>query len=365
MLIISNHGLIEANDVVVMERYDVNVSFIDSTPPPDAGNNEWHLGVLNPGESKQIVINVQVSPDLENNSVIWNYANVTCREGLYGEAKVKTIIKTYPPSTHKEFDGIVINKTLYGGYLLHFIPKDTMIRLVAVDNGSGVNKTMYRIFKWVGKWLLLFDWSEYKEPINLFEIGVEYNLSGCGKYQIEFYSIDKVGNAEKVKWNDVFVDCFAPTSSITAPAQAKEAIDIIVNASDMGVGVSHVDLYYRYSEDNSTWGAWQFYGSKENNFEWHFEGKKGYYQFYSVAYDEVGNHEALPNNTTIPKAHSRITKPWDINGDGRVNVVDLYVVIIHWNETPESPTWDENADVNGDGIINSADIVEIINHWTG
>jgi len=30
-------------------------------------------------------------------------------------------------------------------------------------------------------------------------------MEGYGKYEIEFYSVGKAGNVEKVEWNDVYV----------------------------------------------------------------------------------------------------------------------------------------------------------------
>jgi len=91
----------------------------------------------------------------------------------------------------------------------------------------------------------------------------------------------------------------------------------------------------------------------------------GYYEFYTVAYDLFGNHENLPNESTIPKAKCKINYPWDVNEDGRTNVMDIYIILIHWMETPSSPNWFERADVNRDGIVDINDIREILDHWTG
>ena len=83
------------------------------------------------------------------------------------------------------------------------IPKDTYITLKAIDNGTGVNHTYYRIWKWNDseeKWNLIFNWKEYYGgEIHLYE------LEGYGKYEIEFYSVDKKGNVEEMEWNDVYV----------------------------------------------------------------------------------------------------------------------------------------------------------------
>jgi hypothetical protein len=305
---------------------------------------------------------------------------------MYDQAWANTTVQPSPPITVKSFHGFVYNVTLFagdGGYILHYITSGTTITLVATDmpegGGSGVEHTYYRIFKWnysTGKWNILFNWKEYGVwnafppfyPIDLAELGVEYGYLPCGKYEIEFYSIDKAGNVEGMVWNDVFVDCVAPQSNVMPlPHEIYGMFEVDVNASDDG-GIKEVTLYYRYSEDNHTWTDWISYGSKSDRYTWTFVPSEGtgYYQFYSVAEDYVGHMEALPDETTAPDAACRVIPyPWDVNGDGNVDIFDIVIVAQHWMETPSSPNWYEGADVNGDGEINMGDIIMIAEHWTG
>ena len=111
-----------------------------------------------------------------------------------------------PPYSHKAFHGKVENVTVFGLYILHYIPKTTYITIEAIDkplnSSCGVAHIYYRIWKLGNdsKWHLIFNWKEYfGEEIHLYE------LRGYGKYEIEFYAVDKSGNAEKVEWNDVYV----------------------------------------------------------------------------------------------------------------------------------------------------------------
>ncbi|HEC77222.1 MAG TPA: DUF11 domain-containing protein, partial [Thermoplasmatales archaeon] len=375
---VSNNGTMRATNVTVEDVYDENITVISESPP--SVNQTWIFDELDVGSFYEIEIQALVSGDIEEGSVIINYANVTCDQNSYDETEVYTYIRSSPPWTYKKFNGLVINHTLWqtdGMYILHYIPPSTTIDLVAVDNESGVNITMYRIFKWHDGWKLLFDWEKYGitfpyppyYPINLSQLGILYNYTPCGKYQIEFYSIDNSGNVEKVRWNDVFVDCFTPISQIEKiiPYEiAGREVNITVNATDLGVGVEKVELYYRYSEDNTSWNGWILYGEKTNNFIWLFNGNyDGYYEFYSVAYDEIGNHEPLPNSTTPAKAKCKLFYPWDINYDERVNALDIYIIIQHWMQTPGDANWYERADVNKDSIIDGEDVMAVIAHWTG
>jgi len=318
-----------------------------------------------------------VPSTVEEGDVILNYANVTCDEGQYDEITIEVPVKSYPPYTYKKFNGRVINVTIWedgGAYTVHYILTNTTIELVATDNGSGVAKTFYRIFKWENDgWNILFNWQEYGVwnpfppyyPINLSALGILYNSSPCGKYEIEFYSIDKSGNVENVEWNDVFVDCFAPSSYITETNVNGRNMEIKAAATDIGIGVEKIELYYRYSPDNITWNNWTYLGIMQNNSFNLSLLPDGYYEFYTVAYDYLGNHEILPNESTNAKAKCTIYYPWDINNDGRVDVMDIYQILIHWMETPASPEWNEKADINNDGVIDVNDIYEIIEHWTG
>ncbi len=61
--------------------------------------------------------------------------------------------------------------------------------------------------------------------------------------------------------------------------------------------VENVTLWYRYSQNNNSWGGWTYFG-KDSTDPWSFnfntpEGT-GYYQFYSMANDTLGNRERLP-----------------------------------------------------------------------
>jgi len=92
----------------------------------------------------------------------------------------------------------------------------------------------------------------------------------------------------------------------------------------------------------------------------------GYYQFCSVATDLLGNHEALPTSGTTPDAECYVAPiPSDLNGDGRVNIMDMAMIGQHWGETPESEGWDPAMDLNNDGVINVGDMVIIGQNWTG
>jgi hypothetical protein len=63
-----------------------------------------------------------------------------------------------------------------------------------------------------------------------------------------------------------------------------------------------------------------------------------------------------PTATATP-----IGKIGDVNGDGKVNILDIGEIINHYRETG-APGW-IRSDLNSDGIINMLDIGVVINHY--
>ena len=53
----------------------------------------------------------------------------------------------------------------------------------------------------------------------------------------------------------------------------------------------------------------------------------------------------------------------DVNGDGKVNVLDMIRIGMHWGETGP-PGWIPE-DVNQDGVINVLDMIFVGMNWTG
>jgi hypothetical protein len=123
-----------------------------------------------------------------------------------------------------------------------------------------------------------------------------------GEGHYEFYSIaeDLAGNTE----NDPLTadascgyDALSPTSSvddILTYWSTTSPLSVTAMASDGGSGLDSVNLYYRFSTNNNTWGSWtSFEVLTGTPFEWSFDFPEGegYYQFYTVALDLAANEE--------------------------------------------------------------------------
>lgn len=57
------------------------------------------------------------------------------------------------------------------------------------------------------------------------------------------------------------------------------------------------------------------------------------------------------------------TIPADINGDGKVNIIDITLVAMAWGSVPGQPRWDSRCDLDGNGIINIIDITLVAREY--
>lgn len=55
--------------------------------------------------------------------------------------------------------------------------------------------------------------------------------------------------------------------------------------------------------------------------------------------------------------------PSDIDGDGHVNLADLKLLVVAWNTTSTSLSWNGNADLDSDGSVNLADLKLLVANW--
>jgi hypothetical protein len=56
--------------------------------------------------------------------------------------------------------------------------------------------------------------------------------------------------------------------------------------------------------------------------------------------------------------------PWDLNGDGVIDLKDLSILAQAYRSTPASPNWNEKADLAEPwGVIDLADLVTLAVHY--
>jgi hypothetical protein len=138
-------------------------------------------------------------------------------------------------------------------------------------------------------------------------------------------------------------------------------------------GIKNITVYYRYSEDNVTWGSWKIgktiidpwtnnpYITTFDIYNSTYPYGKGYYEFYSIGTDNASYTE--PTNRMNSSTDPNLL--WDFNYDGIVSVTDSSgampdTIQNHYGESG-APGWiicdcNLGTPFNGDGTIDWLDV---------
>jgi len=154
------------------------------------GGEEWTSGTVDPP-----VTYYPFEWDFELREG-WNKITITGVDPTRNEGEDSVTVTyvtedTIPPTTTK-----IVGEPKYGETAL-YVTSHTPITLMAQDNESGVNYTLYRIW-YNASWT---DWLKYTES---------FTLEGEGPHYIEFYSVDTAGNIEEVHNQTHIVDDTPP-----------------------------------------------------------------------------------------------------------------------------------------------------------
>ncbi len=91
--------------------------------------------------------------------------------------------------------------------------------------------------------------------------------------------------------------------------------------------------------------------------------KTGLYRLTATAdsQNEVSwNNET---NNVLIQDNVPVTVMGDVNGDGRVDILDAVIVSLAWDSTSTTPQWNIRADVNHDGVVEVLDAVRLGLYW--
>ncbi len=69
----------------------------------------------------------------------------------------------------------------------------------------------------------------------------------------------------------------------------------------------------------------------------------------------------VPNPTPTPNPNPTPAKPSDLNGDSRVNITDLSILLSNWNKPNATKA---QGDLNGDAKVNITDLSILLKDWT-
>lgn len=178
------------------------------------------------------------------------------------------------------------------------------VTLEATDNVSGVDATYYRLDSGA--------WQPYSGA---------FDVSGDGTHTVEFYSVDKAGNAESPKSTEVVVDTQAPVTTLVAvpSSPSSSTISATLYSSDNVSGVAAT--FYRVDL-----GGWQPYLGA---FDVSGDGTHTV-DYYSI--DVAGNSEVPGSSTLVVDTQAPTTTATAPTG---------------WQDSAASVTLDATDDVSG------------------
>jgi hypothetical protein len=194
------------------------------------------------------------------------------------------------------------------------VTDDTMVEHVNMSlempDQSTVNRTM-----------------DYDSGSGRYYLNASY--SQLGTYNYTIWAKDSFDNWNSSSGSFVVQDTISPTSSVDWISQywyTSSPIAVDATASDSGIGVDFVELWYRYSSNNSTWGLWTLYqtdSASPYQYIFPFPDGEGYYEFFSIATDNAGNPETM-------KSSYETLVGYDATGPvSNVEVIDTY-----WRTSP-------------------------------
>ncbi len=200
--------------------------------------------------------------------------NVTDNDGASNTTTLELLIDTTAPVTNATFNG-----TGTGDWYRSTVT----VTLNASDNESGVNATWYMLTTQVNDTWQNGTWERYN---------ASFNVTGEGRYNLTYYSVDNATNREDNDSAAVNIDTTPPVTNVTLNGTLgkqgwyRGSVTATLNATDMLSGVDGIE----YTVDNG--GDWETYDGAVT-----ISGTGNHTLEYR-AVDVAGNREAT-NNLTI------------------------------------------------------------------
>jgi chitodextrinase len=83
------------------------------------------------------------------------------------------------------------------------------------------------------------------------------------------------------------------------------------------------------------------------------------YNYTVQAFDESGNESSMSATLTSQTTQVNVGLVGDLNGDGRVDLFDLSILLSHWSELNVPPRF---GDINQDGKVDGSDLSTLLSH---
>jgi len=170
-----------------------------------------------------------------------------------------------------------------------------------------------------------------------------------------------VGGSVMIGGNDIAVTHVQLSKTITNDTNVQ--INVTVQNNGNYTVTFDVTVYYDENEiETQTVTDLTSESNVNLTFTWDTTpAPKGNYTIKAYAHPIEG--EVLVENNLLIDGWIKETILGDVNGDGRVNIVDISLVAISFKTEPGDTKWNPNADVNDDNEINIIDMSKVAIHY--
>jgi streptogramin lyase len=183
-----------------------------------------------------------------------------------------------------------------------------------------------------------------------------WSQSGTCGHRYGYYSLatDVAGNQENPKSSaEAITPASVPSSKVAALPAYTSLPSLPVHWSG-GSNCGAIRSYTVYVSDNG--GPFTPWISQTTATQANFSGVVGHtYGFFSIALDSTGAQEPMKY---AAEAMTRIVAglPGDVNGDGKIDCVDVSIVKSQIGMKTRQPGFDPRSDLNHDGIVDVRDL---------
>jgi hypothetical protein len=98
-------------------------------------------------------------------------------------------------------------------------------------------------------------------------------------------------------------------------------------------------------------------------FVWNTVGVPICYTNYTLTAVATIPADYTPADNTLQGGNITVRFMGDINGDGKVDIIDIHIAALAYGSRPGMPNWNPDADINGDGKIDIRDIALIAKNY--
>jgi hypothetical protein len=189
-----------------------------------------------------------------------------------------------------------------------------------------------------------------------------YNMVGLYSYYI--WAKDGVDNGIVSSSNNFYIGDVTPPEisnilfSKSNPIDTDSDFGWVNITCDVTDNIEVVKVYLHKSYNDGSWNSVLFNSCSGSSYYYNSStlfSQAGNYSYYILAYDVANNTDVSVSNTfSIPTN-------WDINKDGKVNILDLVLVSNSYSESG-NPGW-IREDVDNNGEVQLIDLSIVSNHY--